>query len=103
MQDDLLSVKLLINEDLQVVLLLVNVDWHVNARALNFNWDRLRIVLILEEQSEALINVAKLQRDEGELDFSAWVALNLSCALERHSRKETVEFKLSWMFDFTFG
>lgn len=69
MQNDLLSVQLLVNQNLQIILFLVHINGHINTVTFNFNRDRFGVVLVLQKQSELLVNVAKFERDERELDF----------------------------------
>lgn len=54
MQDDLFTIELLVDKHVQVVLFLLYVDWYINTSAVDRDWDRLRVVLVLKEESEPL-------------------------------------------------
>jgi len=53
-QDDFLSVELLVDENVQVVLLLLNIDGHINASSIDGDRNRFRVILVLQEESKAL-------------------------------------------------
>ena len=91
MQDDFLSVELLIDKHIQVVLFLLDVNGHINARTSDCNRDRLRVVLVLEEECESLRHLSQLHRYESELDLRATVTVNLCCALEADLGEELIE------------
>jgi len=87
-QDDLLSIELLVDKDVQVVLLFLNVDGDVNAGSLHRDWYWLCVVLVLEEQSKLAEDFCQLHWDEGELDFGAAVTVNFRRSLEAHLGEE---------------
>ena len=91
MQDDFLSVELLIDKHVQVVLLLLNVDGHIDACTSDCNRDWLCVVLVLEEKCESLRHLSQLHRYESELDLRATVTVNLCCALEADLGEELVK------------
>lgn len=94
MQNDLFTVKLLINKHFQVVLFLVDVNGYIDTGAFNFNWDGPGVVLVFKEQSEFLVDFAKLQRNKVKLDFGARVAIDFSGSLKGDCGQELVKFKL---------
>ena len=83
MEDDFLSVELLIHKNIEVVLLFLDIDWDIHTVSADFNWDRLRIVLILEEESKVLTDRSQFQWYEGELNLCARVPINLSGSFKR--------------------
>ena len=90
-KNDFFSVELLIDKHIQVILFLLDVNGHINARTSDCNRDRLRVVLVLEEECESLRHLSQLHRYESELDFRATVTVNLCCALEADLGEELVE------------
>ena len=71
MQDDLLSIELLIDQNIQVVLLLLDIDWNINTSTRHFDWNWLSVILILEEECEVLAYCCQLKGHKCELDLSA--------------------------------
>jgi len=85
-QNDFLSVELIVHEHIQVVLFLLNIDGHIDACPLHNNRNRLSVILILEEESELLRDLCQLVWHERELDLGAGVPFNRSGPFERHLR-----------------
>lgn len=97
-ENDLLSVELLVDEDVQIVLFLLNIDGHIDASAVDSDWDGLRVVLVLQEQREPLRNFSQLHRDKCELDLRAAVTVDFGCALETDLSEELFEdVGLAWL------
>ena len=71
MQDNLLSIELLIDHNIQVVLLLLDIDWNINTSTRHFDWNWLSVILILEEEGEVLAYCCQLKGHKSELDLSA--------------------------------
>ena len=78
MKDNLLSIKLLIDENIQVVLLFLDVDGYINALTSHGNLYWLSIVLVFKKDSEFLENAGDLEWDEGNLDFYFGVSFDFS-------------------------
>ena len=91
MQDDLLSVELLIDQDIQIVLFLLDIDRHINTPTTDLDWDRLGVVLVLKEQCEVLIDLGELHWNEGELNLRAGVPIDLCGSLEGDLSKELLK------------
>ena len=90
-EDDLLSVKLFIDQNVQVVLFFFDINRHVDAGTSNSDRDGLGVVLVLKEESEFLRDISELHRDECELDFGAAVTVNLGRSLETDLSQEFVK------------
>ena len=54
MEDNALTIELVVNQNIQVVLKILNVDRNVNTLTANGDWDWLAVILVLKEQSEVL-------------------------------------------------
>ena len=91
MQDDLFTIELLVDKHVQVVLFLLYVDWYINTSAVDRDWDRLRVVLVLKEESEPLWDFGELHWDESKLDLGAAVTVNLSRAFEADLGQKLIE------------
>jgi len=91
LKHNLLAVELFIHEHIHVVLWLLDVDRHVDTPSFNHDRNRLRVVLILEEQSEVLLDVAQLVRDVSELNPGLRVSFDLCSPLERHLGDEFIK------------
>ena len=70
MHNDLLTVELLVDHHIEVVFFLVHIDWNINASTSNLEWDWLRVILVLKEESQVLVDISQFCRDESELNFS---------------------------------
>jgi len=90
-QDDLLSVELLVHKHVQVVLLFLDVDGDVDTGASDRDGDGLCVVLVLEEKREVLANLRQLHWNETELDLGAAVTVDFSGALEADLGQEFIE------------
>ena len=71
MQHNLLTVELIIHEHIQIVLFFLDIDWHVYAAAFDPDGDWLRVVLVLEEEGEVLVDLGQLEWLEGKLNAGA--------------------------------
>ena len=69
-QDDSLSIELLIDKDVKVILILLNIDWHIYALSSHGKWDWLGVVLVLEKDGELLEATSQLIRNKCKLNFS---------------------------------
>ena len=54
MEDNALTIELVVNQNIQVVLKILNVDRNVNTLTTNGDGDWLAVILVLKEQSEVL-------------------------------------------------
>lgn len=52
MQNDFLSVELVIHHHLHIILLFFDVNRHVDTVANDCKWDRFSVVLVLEEEGQ---------------------------------------------------
>ena len=66
-QDDSLSIELLVDKDIQIVFLFLNVDGYIDALSTDGDWDWLRVVLVFEEQGEVLLDLGQFIWDEDQL------------------------------------
>ena len=83
MQNNLLSVRLLVDEHIQVILLILDVDRNIDACSTNSDGNRLGVVLIFEEESKVLRHCCQFQGHKCELNLGWRVTVNFSCAFER--------------------
>jgi len=90
-QDNLLTVKLFVNENIQVINVFLDIDGYVDAATSNHDWNRLGVILIFQKQSKLLFNLSQLVRDKSELNASARISLNFSCSLKGNLSKEFIE------------
>lgn len=91
MQDDSLSVELLVYQHVQVVLRLLHVDWNVNALPSDRDWDRVAVILVFEKECEFVIDISKFVRNESEGNFKLGVTFDLGCSLELDLCQELFE------------
>jgi len=98
-EDDFLSVKLIVDHHIHIVGFFLNVDWHIDTSARQMQRDRLRVVLILEEKSQLLVDFSQLGGHKCKLDLGVRIAINLSDSLEAHGRDELVKDYLGGPFD----
>ena len=90
-QDDLLSVELLVYQNIQIVLFLLNIDRHIDTPTTDLDWDGLGVVLVLKEQCEVLIDLGELHWDECELYLRAGIPIDLCGSLEGDLSKELLK------------
>lgn len=91
-QDDLLSVKLLIDKDVQIVFFFLNINGNVDTETPNRYRNWLCIILVLEKQSEILLNCSKFIRNKGHLYLGLRVSFNRSGSFELNLREELLKF-----------
>lgn len=89
-QDNFLTVELFVDQDVEVVFFLFNVDRYINTAPCNRDWDRLRVVLVLKEEGELLVDLVQLVGHKRELNLSAGVSFDLCSSFELHLGKEFV-------------
>ena len=99
MQDDLFSVELLVNHHIHIVSFFFNVNRHIHTFTSQVQRNRLRVVLILKEQSQVLIDFGQLGWHERELNLSVRVTIDFGDSLEAYGRNEFVEDDLLCSFD----
>lgn len=94
MQNDSLTIKLVINQYVKIVLQLFNINGDVDAHALYFERNRLRVVLVFKEKSEFVINLRQLVRNERKWNFDFTVTVNFDCPLEIHLSQKLLKLNL---------
>ena len=90
-ENNLLTVELLIHKHVQVVLLVLYVDGHVDTCSVYCDRDWLCVILVLEEECKPLRHFRQLHWDESELDLCATVTVNFSRALETNLRQKLLK------------
>lgn len=70
MQDDPLSIELLVHKNIQIIFLFFDVDGYVNTLSTDRNWDWLSVVLVFEEQGKLLLNFGQFIWDEDQLNLA---------------------------------
>lgn len=98
-QNDFLTVELLVDQDVEVVLFFFNIDRHINAATCNRNRDWLRVVLVLKEEGELLVDLVQLVGHKRKLNLSAGVPFDLSSSFELHLGEEFVQLLAFSTFD----
>lgn len=82
MENDFLTVKLIVYKHIQIIFFLRNVDRDVDTFTKHFDGDRLTVILIVKEKREGLPYLTQFIGDKGKGYLHCRVTINIIGALE---------------------